>query len=240
MIPQIDLNSLNIIDFLILSVLAVSVLFGMHRGFISGVLSLVALIGSAALAFLVSGDLAAWLKGNQTLVDTLLYYTDAGSRIANPELALMPVSQLSESTLAQVLQSANLPEAFQSAFLAATGSASGQATIAQLLSETIVSASISILSFLICFFIAYCAATLLIHMIQYVFELPVLRHLDALVGGVFGLLRGVLLLFILFALVPIVLAVAPVPQIEEMIAASRMAPMFDSQLILSILRSSIG
>ena len=239
MIPQIDLNSLNIIDFLILSVLAVSVLFGMHRGFISGVLSLVALIGSAALAFLVSGDLAAWLKGNQTLVDTLLYYTDAGSRIANPELALMPVSQLSESTLAQVLQSANLPEAFQSAFLAATGSASGQATIAQLLSETIVSASISILSFLICFFIAYCAATLLIHMIQYVFELPVLRHLDALVGGVFGLLRGVLLLFILFALVPIVLAVAPVPQISELLGGSQLAPVFNSRIILSILRGSV-
>ena len=29
-------------------------------------------------------------------------------------------------------------------------------------------------------------------------ELPVLRHLDALMGGVFGLARGVLLLFILF------------------------------------------
>ena len=46
--------------------------------------------------------------------------------------------------------------------------------------------------------------------------------------------------YFVVALVPIVLAVAPVPQIEEMIAASRMAPMFDSQLILSILRSSIG
>ena len=110
-------------------------------------------------------------------------------------------------------------------------------TIAELLSQTIVSVSISILSFLICFFVSYIVATFVIHLISYVFELPVLRHLDALIGGVFGLVRGVLLLFILFALVPIVLAIAPVPQIEEMIAASRMAPMFDSQLILSILRS---
>ena len=55
----------------------------------------------------------------------------------------------------------------------------------------------------------------------------------------FGLIRGVLLLFILFALVPIVLAIAPVPMIEDMVAASRMAPMFDSQLILSILRQAI-
>ena len=230
---------MNIIDILILAVLAISVIFGMHRGFISGVLSVAALIGAAALSFAMSGELAAWLKGNETLVETLLYYTDAGSRVSNLDLSLMSVSQVTESALAQILQSANLPAAFESAFITGIGSASGSITIAELLSQTIVSVSISILSFLICFFVSYIVATFVIHLVSYVFELPVLRHLDALIGGVFGLARGVLLLFILFALVPIVLAVAPVQQIEELIAASRLAPVFDSQIILSILRSSI-
>jgi len=230
---------MNIIDILILVVLGVSVIFGMHRGFISGVLSLAALIGAAALSFLFSGDLAAWLNGNETLVETLMYYTDAGSRVSNLDLSLLSVSQVSESALAQILQSANLPSAFESAFISSIPSANGGMTIAQLLSQTIVSVSISILSFLICFFVSYIAATFVIHLINYVFELPVLRHLDALIGGMFGFVRGVLLLFILFALVPIVLAIAPVPMIEELVAASRMAPMFDSQLILSILHGVI-
>ena len=230
---------MNIIDILILVVLGVSVVFGMYRGFISGVLSVAALIGAAALAFMLSGDLAAWLKGNETLVETLMYYTDAGSRVSNLDLSLLSVSQISESTLAQILKSANLPAAFESAFLSGITSANGSMTIAQLLSQTIVNVSISIISFLICFFVCYLAATFVIHLVQYVFELPVLRHLDALIGGMFGFVRGVLLLFILFALVPIVLAIAPVPMIEEMIDASRMAPMFDSQLILSILRQAI-
>ncbi len=65
--------------------------------------------------------------------------------------------------------------------------------------------------------------------------LPVLRHLDALMGGVFGLARGVLLLFILFALVPIIQAVVPVQQLTDILNASRLAPLFDSKLILSIL-----
>ena len=231
---------MNIIDILILAVLAVSVIYGMHRGFISGVLSVAALIGAAALSFAMSPQLAAWLKGNQTLVQTLMYYTDAGSRVSSLDLSLMSVSQVTDSALAQILASANLPAAFENEFIAAIGAASGGMTISELLSQTIVSVSISILSFLICFLLSYAVATFVIHLVCYVFELPVLRHLDALIGGVFGLVRGVLLLFILFALVPIVLAIAPVPQIEEMIAASRMAPMFDSQLILSILRSSIG
>jgi len=232
---------MNIIDILILIVLGASVIFGMYRGFISGVLSVAALIGSAALAFMFSGDLAAWLKGNQTLVDTLMYYTDAGSRVSSLDLSLLPVSQVSDSALAQILKSANLPDAFSSALITNIREAGAAAsmTIAQMLSETIVSVSISILSFLCCFFVVYLAATFVIHLINYVFELPVLRHLDALIGGAFGLVRGVLLLYILFMLVPIVLAVAPVEQISDLIAASRMAPMFDSQLILSILRQAI-
>lgn len=230
---------MNIIDILILIVLGASVIFGMYRGFISGVLSVAALIGSAALAFMLSGDLAAWLQGNETLVNTLLYYTDAGSRVSNLDLSLLPVSQVSDSALAQILKSANLPAAFESIFISNLTGATGSMTIAQLLSETIVSVSIMILSFLCCFFIAYVVLSFVINLINYVFELPVLRHLDALIGGLFGLVRGVLLMYILFALIPIVLAVAPLQMITDLIEASRLAPMFDSQIILSIIRQAV-
>ena len=226
---------MNIIDIAILAVLAVSVLYGMYRGFISGVLSVAALIGSAALAFAMSGELAAWLQGNQTLVSTLLYYTDAGSRIGDLELSLLPASQVTQNALTQILSGAKLPAAFESAFLSAIGAAPAAMTVSDLLSNTIVSVSLSILSFLICFLLSYIVLTFVIHLIQYVFELPVLRHLDALMGGLFGLVRGTLLLFILFALVPIVLAVAPVEPLQMLLDQSRLAPLFDSGIILSIL-----
>ena len=226
---------MNIIDIAILAVLAVSVLYGMYRGFISGVLSVAALIGSAALAFAMSGELAAWLQGNQTLVNTLLYYTDAGSRIGDLELSLLPASQVTQNALTQILSGAKLPAAIESAFLSAIGAAPAAMTVSDLLSNTIVSVSLSILSFLICFLLSYIVLTFVIHLIQYVFELPVLRHLDALMGGLFGLVRGTLLLFILFALVPIVLAVAPIEQLQTLLDQSRLAPLFDSGIILSIL-----
>ena len=79
---------MNVIDILILAALAVSVIFGMYRGFISGVLSVAALIGAAAAAFAISPSLATWLQGNETLVNTLMYYTDAGSRIKDLDLSL--------------------------------------------------------------------------------------------------------------------------------------------------------
>lgn len=231
---------MNIIDIVILVVLAVSVIYGLYRGFISGVLSVAALIGSAALAFACSGELAAWLNGNQTLVNTLMYYTDAGSRIKNLDLSLLTVSQVSESALAQILENAKLPEAFANAFVQNIASGEGSATVSTLLSQTIVSVSLSILSFLICFLIAYIVLTFVIHLIQYVFELPVLRHLDALIGGVFGLARGVLLLFIFFTVVPIVMAVVPIEPLQAMIDASKLAPLFDSRLIMAILNGGIS
>ena len=225
----------NIVDWIILAVIVVSVIYGLYRGFINGVLSVAALIGSAVLSFALCGDLAAWLQQNKTLVDTLMYYTDAGSRISNLDLSLLPVSQVTENALSQILQNANLPSAFEMAFVGSFSSAEQSVNIAQLLSQTIVSVSLTILSFLICFLLSYVVSTFIIHLIGYVFELPVLRHLDSLAGGLFGLLRGVLLVFIFFAIVPIVLAVVPVNFVSDTIAASQLAPYFDSRIILTIL-----
>ena len=230
---------MKILDIIILAVLGVSVVFGLYRGFISGVLSVAALIGSAALAFACSGELATWLQGNQTLVSTLLYYTDAGSRIQSLDLALLSVAQVTEGALMQILESANLPAAFETAFVEQIALSSGAQTISAVLSQTIVNVSLSILSFLICFVVAYAVLTFVIHLIQYVFELPVLRHLDSLIGGVFGLARGMLILFIFFTVVPIVMAVVPIEPLEELIAASTLAPVFDSELILAIIKGGL-
>ena len=230
---------MNILDIIILAVLGVSVVFGLYRGFISGVLSVAALIGSAVLAFACSGELASWLQGNKTLVDTLLYYTDAGSRIQSLDLSLLSVAQVTESALMQILESANLPAAFETAFVEQIAISSGAQTISAVLSQTIVNVSLSILSFLICFVVAYAVLTFVIHLIQYVFELPVLRHLDSLIGGVFGLARGMLILFIFFTVVPIVMAVVPIEPLEDLIAASTLAPVFDSELILAIIKGGL-
>ena len=44
--------------------------------------------------------------------------------------------------------------------------------------------------------VGYEKVSFVINLIHYVFELPVLRHLDSLIGGLFGFVRGVLLVFI--------------------------------------------
>lgn len=232
--------SINIVDVLILTVLGVSLVFGLYRGFISGVLSVAALIGSVLFAYAAGGRLAAWLGGNQTLMDTLRYYTDAGLRVGDVNLAAMTVGQISgESAINGVLEGTGLPGVFREAFVRLFSSSAANVTVSELVEQTIVNASLSIISFLICFLVAFVVLSFVIHMISYVFELPVLRHLDALIGGLFGLARGVMLVIIFFSLVPLVLAVVPMEQVSALIESSTLAPLFDSQIILTILRGGL-
>ncbi|MBQ8094701.1 MAG: CvpA family protein [Clostridia bacterium] len=228
---------MNIIDIIILIILGVSVLYGMHRGFISSVLGIAAVIVSVALSLMLSGQVADQLRKNETLVNTLMYYTDASSRIKNMDLSGITAGSVSSSVLDNLLTQINLPESFKTVFLDEIRSAalSKTQTVASVLSHTIVDVSISILSFLITFLVIFLLATFLVHMIAYVFEFPVLRHMDALVGGIFGGIRGILIVFILFALVPLVMAVVPIDEVGQVISESKLAPMFDSKIIFMIL-----
>ena len=91
----------------------------------------------------------------------------------------------SQSLLAQIIESAQLPAQFQTAFINAVRHGTRLDHDVYAAQSDDCQRFSSILSFLICFLGCYIVATFIIHLICYVFaELPVLRHLDALAGGV--------------------------------------------------------
>ena len=236
---------MNIVDYLILGVIFISVIFGLRRGFISGVLSLGSLILSVFIAFQAYPILAQNLQSNESLVNTLVHYTDASSRIKDLELALTPVTELTQSALDQVMENANLPSVLESFVrqnvAQRTFASIGSVNISEYLNQTIISVSLNILCFILCFLAAYIVLSLLSHMICYVFRLPVLRHLDALIGGAFGALRGVLIVMVLAAIVPIILTISPIEQVEELINASKLAGFFfRDNMITTVMRGTIG
>ena len=228
---------MNILDIAILAVIGISVIFGMHRGFINGILNVAGIIVSIFLAFQISPQVALKLEKNETLVNTLIYYTDAGSRIKDLDISSLPVSGIQESSLESIIKKANLPASFESLFMESFKKSAPTRKISTLLSETIVKASISVLSFLITFLICYIIIVFLIHMISYVFEFPILRHLDALIGGLFGGIRGIFLIYIFFSVIPLIMAAVPLEQVGYLIESSKLAQYFDSRIIFMILRN---
>lgn len=236
---------LNIVDYVIIGVVAISVLFGLYRGFVSSVLSMGGGLISFLASFALYPKLAALIQNNQELQRTLLHYTDASSRIGDLELALTNVVNLGREGIQKVLTNVSLPAPLDSILQVnlenlVYGTQGAVTTVSDYVSQTILQASINIICFLVCFIGLYIAISLGVNLIRAVFRFPVLKQLDSLAGGVFGLLRGILICLAVFTLVPLVQTMLPMDLINELIAQSQLAPIFmNGNLITAIMNKQL-
>ena len=236
---------LNIVDYVIIGVVAISVLFGLYRGFVSSVLSMGGGLISFLASFALYPKLAALIQNNQELQRTLLHYTDASSRIGDLELALTNVVSLGREGIQKVLGNVNLPAPLDTILQVnlenlVYGTQGAVTTVSDYVSQTILQASINIICFLACFFGLYLIISVGLNLIRAVFRFPVLIHLDGMTGGVFGFLRGVLICLATFTLVPLVQTMLPMDLINELIAQSQLAPIFmNGNLITAIMNKQL-
>ncbi len=236
---------MNPVDWVILGIVAVSVLFGMYRGFIASVASMGGCLVSLAASFWVSPKLAEWVRTKTTLSTTLMSYADAATRLKDSALSSMNVAGLTGENISSILSRASLPAPLdkllqnnleQQVYM---GTDIPQ-TVGNYVTQTIVSALMNVMCFVVSFIVLLVLFHLIVNLLKAIFRFPVLKQLNALAGGLFGLLRGALLCFVLFALVPLFQTVVPVEGLSDMIRASALAPMFNSgNLILSIMNGHL-
>ena len=223
---------MNTIDIAILIILGMSIIYGLYRGFVHTILSMACCLISVVVAFSFGPRVAAYISGSQGVSATLATYTDAVARVGDYSLASTPVEQLSDGVIAQVLDSVSLPAPIANILennlrtRAFTGT--GLNTVNDYVSNTVVAVAVNALSFIACFALSYLVLSVLISLIQHVFRLPILKQLDWLAGGAFGLVRGALILYVLFLLVPILSTIIPLDAFNEMLVQSTLAPIFQS------------
>ena len=225
-------NHMNIVDIIILAILFLSVIYGLYRGFIRTLLNVGCLLGALFVAFSFSGKLADAVLSNEGIVSTLSTYTESTQKVGDLDLAGSDVSSLTDSLIEKVLENVNLPEPIavllRNNLSTQSFAQSGVTSVNDYVSGTIVSSVVDILSFLLCFAAAYIVLALFMSLIHHIFKFKVLRAADSLVGGAFGLLRGFLLLYILFLLVPVLSTIIPLDAFDEAIDASKLASLFAS------------
>ena len=205
---------MNIIDWIILGILGISVLIGLYRGFIASVASMGGSLLSLAASFWLSPKLVEVIRKSPDLIRTLMSYADATSRLGDLNLSQTAVSTLSGSGIAEVLNRVSLPaplatllrnnlenQAFASAGLTKVG---------DYVSQTIAGAILNVLCYVVCFIGLMIVFHFVLNFLKVLFKFPVLRQMNSLVGGVFGLLRGALVCFVAFALLPLVQTMVPV------------------------------
>ena len=223
---------MNIIDFIFLVILGVSMIYGVYRGFVHTLLSVACCLLSVLIAFAFGPRLSAIVSNSKGVSSTLATYTDAVARVGDYDLAAANVSQLSESLINQVLENVSLPQSIQNILRSNLSNQSfagtGLSTVNDYVSNTVVAVAINILCFLACFALSYVVLSLLLSLIQHVFRLPLLRQLDWLAGGAFGLMRGALLLYALFLVVPLLSTIIPLDAFNELLSQSALSPIFQS------------
>lgn len=236
---------MNPVDWVIIGIVAVSVLFGMYRGFIASVASMGGCLVSLAASFWAGPKLAEWVRTNTTLSTTLMSYADAATRLKDSTLSSLNVAGLTGENISAILERASLPAPLDRLLQSNLeqqvyrGTDIGQ-TVGNYVTQTIVSALLNVLCFVAAFVGLLILFHLVVNLLKAIFRFPVLKQLNSLAGGVFGLLRGALFCFVLFALTPLLQTVIPVEGITDMIASSTLAPIFNSGgLILSIMNGHL-
>lgn len=236
--------AMNIVDYVVLGILALSVLFGFYRGFVSSVLNTGGCLVSFGLSFVLYPKLAAVIQGDTELVRTLVHYTDASSRIGDLETAITNVATMTREGITELVGKVSLPSPLdailESNLLNQAYAATGVTTVSDYVSQTIINACINVLCFVVCFVVLFVLISIVVNALKAIFRFPVLKQLDWLVGGVFGFLRGVLICYAAFTVVPLVLTVVPVDFISELLETSMLAPLFNNgNLVMAIMNGRL-
>ena len=220
---------MNIVDLLIIAVIAVTVISGMYRGFLSSLLITGSMVLSWIVAYAAYPALASQILSNAGIMQTLTYYTDAASRLGTG-VARTPITQAAGGVIDSAVSGIQLPDALGALFKQNVASQAFSAinlgTVGDYLSQTLITAMLSVVCFLVLFIACFVLLDILMNLLDKVFKFPSLRHFDALAGGVLGAVRGFILVYLVFSLVPMLVTMLPVQAITDYIAASRLGSYF--------------
>ena len=208
--------NLNLLDITIIVILAFYLISGMYRGFITSMLGTLGFIGAWFGAQQLFPQVANLALSNQTLMAVLNQYLEPETFFASHAQAITSVSEViagGESAIQNAITSVaqKLPvvsKAFEANVRAQMFQNLGINTLADYLDQTVWQAVFNVGAFILCFIALYVLSALIVNLLDHVIAFPLVRGFDWLLGGLFGVARGlvivVLVLFLLPALVSIV------------------------------------
>ncbi len=229
---------MNYIDLAIIVLLALSVLSGFHRGFLVSILSIAAFFVSWLAAYMFMPSVSGSIMGREDFVSQMLYYKEGAEKLGSVDLARTLVSQV--DNVNAIVSGADLPYPIDTLVHSnISGEAflnEGLTTVGEYFNQTIVNVAVNVISFLAVFLLVMLILSFIIRGVDFVARLPVLHQFDRLLGAGFGLIRGILIIFLVFMLVPLILTVLPFPDVQNYIEDSAFGNFFyNSNFLLGLI-----
>ena len=185
-------------DYIVLLIIAVSVLFGIYKGFISSAGSILVTIAAWGCALVFTDDVALFLQEKTDFMEQIIHYVQANEAITDLTLRKTSIYVLSESEIAAAIDSANLPVFFKEhiALNIQNEVFSAVEALGDYFDYTVGAVVLNIGCF-----VAILIGTLI--------AASIAKYVDGLLGGTFGVVRGVFFVYTFFMLMPVVLMVIP-------------------------------
>ena len=207
--------NLNLLDITIIVILAFYLISGMYRGFITSLLTTIGFVGAWFGAQHFYPRVAQLALSNQTLMAVLNQYLEPETFFQSHTQAVSTVSEViagGESAIQTAIASVSdklqvISKAFEANVRAQMFQRLGINTLADYLDQTIWQAVFNVLAFLLCFIALYVLVCLVVNLLDHVISFPVVRGFDWLLGGIFGVARGLVVVVLVMCLVPAIVQI---------------------------------
>ena len=233
---------MNLLDITIIVVLAFYLISGMYRGSITSLLSTLGFVGAWLGAQQLYPQVAQLALSNQTLMAVLGQYLEPETFFATHAQAVSQVSQViagGESAIQTAISSlspnlAVVSKAFEANVRSQMFQNLGISTLADYLDQTIWQAVFNVGAFILCFAALYVLACLIVNLLDHVISFPLLRGFDWLVGGVFGLVRGLVICVLVLNVVPAIAQIIAPEFAQNLISGSVLMNFVNNLDILNV------
>ena len=188
-------------------IILLCVVFGYKKGFFKSIAGFIGAVIAMFLAWVLAGLIAnALYQGvfREKLIDNISSVLSNDALASFPEKAAQVVANL-PGFLSNTLNNQGITSSQIEQSLQAAGSNAAPAT-ADLISPTVIWL-LQLLLTVILFFILVILVRLVIKLIGNVFRLPVLRQVDGILGGLFGIFKGVVYIFLACILLQLLMPV---------------------------------
>ena len=204
------------VDLAILVIFILGILAGHYRGTIYAAINLGVTVLSLLVALLLIPVASGVVKNSETLYRSMLYYFEGYEYVSATSVERVHdvAANVSESDLDYLIENADMPIPLGSAVKRNIQNAAyrerGIVTLGDYFNQTIVDVIINILSMLVLFIVLRVLLEWILRTIDFALDgMPVMNRFDTAFSCGIGFLHGVLLVYVVFMLVPVALAVVP-------------------------------
>ena len=221
---------MNILDFAIIAVLGLFVLGGLYKGFMHTALDILCYMLCAVFAFVMLPIISFRVVQSETIFNAMLYYTEGSENIYDVEYSRMNIAEISNAELEEIYDRSEVPfpmdERIRENVDGAVFESSNIRTLGDYFNQTMVLVTINILVFFVLFAALRIVLWFVIGWWNYASPFPVLKKLEIPAAIGTGFIHGILALFLLFMLCPIILTILPFDGISDLIEGSKLARFF--------------